>query len=679
MNWLKITTFRSALITLAFASLCWGAEADDDEPKRLTGVLYAEDLSGKDLSGYEIVNAIITAENSFPYALSLKAEGTTFKNVFICRLDLADCCLAKSTFDRAYFDILLSSLKNVDFSESKFCLSHTSNRFHGMRRSSEDVNFSGSEFERVCLVATRAFAKWNLTNCTFRNCSVVLRPECPSYGFIYDLSGTLFDHCRAVFNAGPGTIFIRTTFRRCSRRFTGFDMLGPAEKKYLRGARFIPRPKEPTVIFHKIGNVRKEVIIPDVQGRYKGPNCTPTPPTYNPRTGELSYAPPEWARKKSLRGREIDVDFFDCDLSSFDFSRVHARGLEVSGGSLNKANFKDAYLQRFSISPLSALRTEMAQQLGVGRKNEAVLMRNADFSGVLINQSWFLSVDASHSDFSETMICDVSFHQCNLDAVTFTKSFSCGEVHGYPCSCVGGNKEPNYPIKEARMTEADFSESYLFWDFENGILSGTKFDKSLIRELAFKKCKARGTSFVGCMINRIKFRDSDFGESVFRGSVIADTDHNTDSYSKACNFAGADFSDCVIRGTFEQSDFSRANFRGTSFLKCTFKDCDLQRANFEGAKIHGLTFANCKLDGAIFKGAKRAQSTRVSQRNREPDSSRVYGYSCSVDNSNISAAADMRDSELFAIKDRLPLQELEKLRARAAKGDPMMEGCKLPE
>lgn len=97
-----------------------------------------------------------------------------------------------------------------------------------------------------------------------------------------------------------------------------------------------------------------------------------------------------------------------------------------------------------------------------------------------------------------------------------------------------------------------------------------------------------------------------------------------------CRFAGLDLRETAIEGcTFEDCDFSFADFGGQTVLRSAFLGCD-----FSNALLFSTTFTDCKMTGSAFDGARlqrhghRTEATGPTQVFlASPSKSRICGAS----------------------------------------------------
>lgn len=111
-------------------------------------------------------------------------------------------------------------------------------------------------------------------------------------------------------------------------------------------------------------------------------------------------------------------------------------------------------------------------------------------------------------------------------------------------------------------------------------MAGTRF-----AECVFEKCTIRLSSFVGTILNDVRFIDT--------------------------TFVGVDFSRCSTRFlacAFTNCIIDACNFSGLPLPNTPFEDCRLHECVFGETNLHASTFHGCDLAGTLFHGANLTET-----------------------------------------------------------------------
>jgi fluoroquinolone resistance protein len=129
-------------------------------------------------------------------------------------------------------------------------------------------------------------------------------------------------------------------------------------------------------------------------------------------------------------------------------------------------------------------------------------------------------------------------------------------------------------------------------------------------KVAVKQVNLRRVDFSGCCKSWAgQFGFCTLHDCLFSGSVLPT---NFGSDFQRCKFTEAKLKGAVLRGRFEECDFSGADMASSLGDNLIFEKCSFAGANMRKVHFTGSRFVACRFEGARFASGSFARSVFVS-------------------------------------------------------------------
>lgn len=274
--------------------------------------------------------------------------------------------------------------------------------------------------------------------------------------------------------------------------------------------------------------------------------------------------------------------------------KMDLTGADLSGMDLSGADFSDAWLENADFS---------GANLKGAVFNNSVLAR-ADFLNVNLDDSRFIGANISEATFF-----NASFIEAEFDDILVGKSASFKSCHFYRSTLTNFSPE-GLTFSECKFLDSKFSGlSFDAGGFNDCGIEGSNLDKVSFYESSIEAVSITGTSignsiFSGSTLKDVKILDAVIARTVFTEDVVFQGCAMESTQIKQSLFREIDFSDTSFRGSvFDQCDFSLANMQNCDMREIQAPQSMFVRTNFEFATLAGSNLMHGNFQKSRFIGA----------------------------------------------------------------------------